>query len=276
MTDIPLADGAGKLHRYADFPSENITPRPVDVWCPPGYAHSETSRYPVLYMQDGQNLFESSNAYAGIDWGVDRAIQRLVSYNQIKGAIVVGVWNSSQRWREYMPQQALELPQAMELKETFSQANGGPPLSDQYLSFLVEELKPFIDANFRTLPGQGHTFIMGSSMGGLLSLYALEQYPELFTGAGCLSTHWPAGGDLLVDYLGEHLPDPTTHKLYFDFGTKTMDAEYEPYQQRMDTFLQAAGYQAEKNWTTRKFGGAEHSEVAWRARVHIPLLFLLG
>jgi len=140
----------------------------------------------------------------------------------------------------------------------------------------VEELKPFIDANFRTLPGQGHTFIMGSSMGGLLALYALEQYPELFAGAGCMSTHWPVGGDLLVDYLGEHLPDPTTHKLYFDYGTKTMDAEYEPYQQRMDTFLQAAGYQAEKNWITRKFGGAEHSEVAWRARVHIPLLFLLG
>lgn len=75
---------------------------------------------------------------------------------------------------------------------TFLELAGGLPISDHYLEFLVAELKPFIDSQYRTLPGQPHTFIMGSSMGGLISLYATLEYPHIFAGAGCLSTHWPA------------------------------------------------------------------------------------
>ena len=140
----------------------------------------------------------------------------------------------------------------------------------------MEELKPAIDARFRTLPDQPNTFVMGSSMGGLISLYAIEQYPKVFGGAGCLSTHWIAGENLLVDYLGARLPAPARHRLYFDFGTITLDAAYEPFQIRMDAWLEKAGYVREQNWTTLKFEGAAHTEAAWRARVHLPLRFLLG
>jgi predicted alpha/beta superfamily hydrolase len=113
-------------------------------------------------------------------------------------------------------------------------------------------------------------------MGGLISLFALLEYPDVFGGAGCLSTHWPAGGDGLVDFLGQALPKAGQHRLYFDFGTETLDAGYEPYQRRMDDWVHAAGYRSCQDWVTHKFAGAEHSERAWRARVGIPLRFLLS
>jgi predicted alpha/beta superfamily hydrolase len=149
----------------------------------------------------------------------------------------------------------------------------GRLLSDAYLNFLVHEVKPFIDATYGTLPAREHTFVMGSSMGGLISLYALEQYPDVFGGAGCVSTHWPAGRNALVHALGTRLPRAGAHRLYFDYGTATLDSGYEPYQQRMDGYVQDAGYRRGVDWVTVKFAGADHSETAWRARVHLPLQF---
>jgi enterochelin esterase-like enzyme len=153
---------------------------------------------------------------------------------------------------------------------------GGVPVSDLYLRYLVEELKPRIDAAYPTLPERASTFVMGSSMGGLISLYAVEQYPEVFGGAACVSTHWPAGGNSLVDAMGAALPPAGRHRLYFDYGTETLDAAYEPFQLRMDEHLRAAGYRQGVDWETRAFPGAEHSERSWRERVHIPLRFLLA
>ncbi len=115
---------------------------------------------------------------------------------------------------------------------------------------------------------------MGSSMGGLISLYALEQYPAVFGGAGCVSTHWPAGRNGLVHAMGSALPRAGSHRLYFDYGTAALDSSYEPYQQRMDEYVQAAGYRQGHDWVTLRFPGADHSETAWRERVHLPLQFL--
>ena len=95
-------------------------------------------------------------------------------------------------------------------------------------------------------------------------------------GAGCVSTHWPIGDGVMIEYLKTRLPDPHAHKFYFDFGTATLDAQYEPYQQKVDALVRSAGYKAGKNWMTRKFEGDEHSERAWSRRVEIPLTFLLG
>ncbi len=276
IEDITPTSATGDVHRHAHMPSQFIEPRHVDVWVPPGFGRNPATRYPVIYMQDGQNLFDPALAYTGVDWGVAEAITRLHGQQQIPAAIVVGVWCTAQRRREYMPQKPLETPEAQALRARFVREWEGAPIADAYLRFLVEELKPFIDACYPTLPDQPSTFIMGSSMGGLVSLYALIEYPQVFGGAGCLSTHWPIGGSLLVDALGATLPPPATHKIYFDFGTATLDADYEPYQRRMDSWMAAAGYTLGQNWQTEKFAGAEHTESAWRARVHIPLQFLLG
>jgi predicted alpha/beta superfamily hydrolase len=117
---------------------------------------------------------------------------------------------------------------------------------------------------------------MGSSMGGLISLYAISQYPDVFYGAGCVSTHWSAGEFAIVEEMAKRLPDPASHKLYFDYGTVGVDAPYEPYQLKFDAHLRARGYEEGKNWMTRKFEGADHNEAAWQARVDIPLGFLFS
>ncbi|GAB4204900.1 MAG: alpha/beta hydrolase-fold protein [Roseiflexaceae bacterium] len=276
MTTLSLSDGSGTIIRYADMASQHIPARNVDVWLPPGYERNRAARYPVIYMHDGQNLFDPAQAYTGIDWGVDEAIMRLMGSSGWAGAIVVGVWNTQQRWREYMPARPLEGPTGRALLPEILERAGGPPVSNQYLRFLTDELKPLIDTAYRTQPEREHTFVMGSSMGGLISLYALAEYPAVFGGAGCLSTHWPAGGNLLVDYFGAAIPRAGQHRLYFDYGTATLDASYEPFQKRMDDLLRAAGYSEGRDWETRKFPGAEHTERAWRARVELPLAFLLG
>lgn len=97
----------------------------------------------------------------------------------------------------------------------------------------------------------------------------------MFGGTACLSTHWPAVGDAMIAYLAAFLPPPGMHKIYFDYGTETIDAAYEPHQRRVDAVMRKAGYAEGKNWLTLKFEGAEHSESAWRERVHIPLSFLI-
>jgi predicted alpha/beta superfamily hydrolase len=278
VTPAPVAvTGAGitgTLLRYADFPSAKVAARNVDVWLPPGYGADPSRRYPVLYMHDGQNLFDPATSYGGVDWAVDEVMTDLIGKGQVREAIVVGVWNSPKRVQEYMPQRAVI--GRKKLAVPGFDIDTRDIVSDRYLAFLVEELKPFIDASYRTLPGRADTFVMGSSMGGLISQYAMSSYPEVYGGAGCVSTHWPAGDGIALDDFAAPLPDPATHRYWFDYGTATLDAQYEPYQLRADEILRRAGYVEGKNWITRKFEGAEHSEKAWRLRVDQPLVFLLG
>lgn len=275
MTTIQLPSPLGTLTRHENFPTLLVPARHVDVWCPPGYADGNTP-YPVLYMHDGQNLFLPGYSYGGIPWEVDKAITRLLDAGKISGVIVVGIWNAGEaRWCEYLPQRPADTSEGRAAISRFPDRLPGPVYSDAYLRFLVEELKPFIDTNYRTQQGRSSTFVMGSSMGGLISLYALTEYPQVFGGAGCVSTHWLAGENLVVDYFGSHVPKPGFHKLYFDYGTETLDAAYEPFQRRMDDHLRCAGYTPGKDWLTRKFIGAEHSERSWQERVRIPLGFLL-
>ncbi|PIO48398.1 MAG: esterase [[Chlorobium] sp. 445] len=264
----------GTLKRFEKFPSQYIEARHVDVWLPPDYETKTSQHYAVLYMHDGQNLFDPKQSFIGVDWAMDETMTKLLAEQKIRPTLVVGIWNSPKRRAEYMPEKAFALLSEAE-KAKFVEQHGSAPFSNRYLQFLVSELKPFIDSTFRTLPERENTFIMGSSMGGLISLYAICEYPHIFGGAGCLSTHFPIGNGIMIDYMKTHLPEPATHKIYFDYGTETLDKDYEPYQQKADAIMREKGF-TEKNWITQKFIGDEHSERAWRKRVHLPLLFLLG
>ena len=264
----------GRVNHHKEFPSDYVEPRNVNVWIPADYERSHQKRYSVVYMHDGQNLFDPKTSFIGVDWGIDEIMTRLIGERKVNGAIVVGIGNTPRRISEYMPQKPVENMMPSERKSEYIREKG-EPISDLYLKFIVKELKPFIDSTYRTLPEREHTFIMGSSMGGLITIYAICEYPEVFGGAGCVSTHWPAGDGIVIEYLKESLPDPKTHKIYFDYGTETVDAEYEPYQMRVDTVMQDAGYTQGENWIAKKFPGHEHSERAWRKRVHIPLMFFL-
>ena len=270
----PLREVTGTVESWQDLPSAFVPARDVDVWLPPSYAAHPERRYPVVYMHDGQNLFDPTLVWGGNDWDVDGAMTRLAASGEAREAIVVGVWNTARRFEEYMPQVG-EGEQVATGVDWYPSVPRAALASDEYLRFLVEELKPFVDARYRTLPGRDDTVVMGSSMGGLISLYALAKYPDVFGGAGAVSTHWPAGDGAMVDWLAAHLP-AGTHRIWFDHGTETLDAGYAPYQLRMDAAMQAAGWMRGRDWESRVYEGAAHEEKSWRARVGEPLRFLLG
>jgi predicted alpha/beta superfamily hydrolase len=258
-----------RIDIYAGFMSAYVEARQIEVLVPDDYNTSES--YDVIYVHDGQNVFNHHTSYSGVDWAVDDILNNLINKGEIRPVIVVAIWNTQQRLREYMPAQPREGVIAAARREGW----GGDVLSDNYLRFIVEELKPFIDSIYRTHQGPEGTFIMGSSMGGLISLYAVTQYPHVFGGAACLSAHWPALGGVFLEHLAENLPPAGNHRFYFDYGTRGLDAMYEPFQQRVDDIMKSKGFNQGRDFLTLKFEGADHNEAAWAARVHHPLKFLL-
>ncbi|MCY7346898.1 MAG: hypothetical protein LH614_11840 [Pyrinomonadaceae bacterium] len=265
---------SGEVYRYENFPTEISRSRNIDVWLPPGYNANTGERCAVLYMHDGQNLFSPADAGSGVEWGIDETLTRLISEQKVRRTIVVGIWNTAYRFTEYAPQKAADLVTRRNIKPSpLVKTPEGE--SDKYLRFIVSELKPFIDKNYRTKPDANNTFVIGSSMGGLISLYAVSEYPNIFGGAGSLSTQFPLGDGIIIGYLKKFLPAPKNHKIYFDFGTEGLDANYEPFQKQADNVMKSKGYKRNKNWLTRKFEGADHSEKSWAQRVAVPLEFLL-
>ena len=122
--------------------------------------------------------------------------------------------------------------------------------SDDFLKFLVKELKPFIDKNYKTQERQSSTYLAGSSMGGLISAYAICEYPNTFGSVACFSTHWTALNGVFIEYLKNNIPNPSNHKFYFDYGTLGLDSQYETYQIKVDSLMIAKGY--EKNNKSKK------------------------
>ncbi|PZX94861.1 esterase [Flavobacterium aquariorum] len=279
---------SGKLQRFENFQSKLIDARNIDVWLPEGYSNKK--KYAVLYMHDGQALYDAESTWNKQAWEVDQVGSKLIAEGKTQKFIIIGIWNNgAKRHPEYFPQKPYEsltqiqrdtitaqLQKAAKSNEVFK------PYSDLYLKFLVTELKPFIDKNFSTKPDQKSTFIAGSSMGGLISMYAICEYPKVFGGAACLSTHWPGTfsannnpiPDVFVNYLKTNLPNPKDHKIYFDYGDQTLDAMYKPFQEKVDVVMKTKGFTS-KNWETKFFPGENHSEEAWAKRLDIPLVFLL-
>jgi enterochelin esterase-like enzyme len=285
----PVHVSAGTIVDLGILKSKYADPRRVVVWLPDGYeAHGP--KYAVLYMHDGQNLFDKATAGYGMEWEIDEHLSQLISEGKVRPTIVVGIWNTPKRLQEYVPAKAFDgLPP--EYRDKVRALYGGDPLSDGYLKFIVRELRPMIDKRFNVKTDAANTVILGSSMGALISLYAIDEYPRIFGGAGMMSTHWPLflkpdGQSVSEDeyevvssaferYLAPALPDPKTHKLYFDHGSETLDAIYARYQDRVDTVVARRGYKQGVNWLTRSFPGQKHNEVSWASRVDIPLKFLL-
>jgi enterochelin esterase-like enzyme len=267
---LPPQVRVGRLEHHTDLFSPSLA-RAVDVWLPTQYDLQPELRCRVLYMHDAQNLFDPNLAHGGQTWGVAETLTRC---SDLEPTIVVGVWNTEQRWRDYYPRSAFEHLEPKQQTITLERL-GGEPRSDHYVHEIAFKLKPFMNRTYRTRSAPADTLIAGSSMGGLISLYAAEQHPTVFGGAACLSTHWPAGGDAMVNALADALPTANTQRLYFDYGTETLDVNYEPFQRRFDMRLEAQGWDA-NHWITRKFVGASHDEASWRSRLEIPLRFLLG
>lgn len=276
--EYSLRPSAGIIRRF-QFNSNFIEDRKVDIWLPEGY--SSLKEYSVLYMHDGQMLYDSSSSWNKKSWRVDSTIQKLINEKQIDEVIVVGIWNSPTRHAEYFPQKAVPYIEEQQKNELLKYMPSGL-LADNYLKFIVNELKPFVDQTFSTKKEKEHTFIAGSSMGGLISLYALCEYPDIFGGAACLSTHWIGTlenngqiPDALNQYIQLALPSPEGHKIYFDHGTVGLDANYPAYQKIIDQTLKQKKYD-ESCTISIEFKGENHNEDYWAARFSYPLKFLLG
>jgi enterochelin esterase-like enzyme len=280
---------SGRIIRTENFSSKHVPARNVDVWLPDNYTASK--KYAVLYMHDGQMLFDSSITWNKQEWGVDETLNQLMQQNKIRDCIVVGIWNGGKsRHPEYFPQKPFEALSKEEQQLVYSAYrssgqsifSGLPISSDNYLKFLVEELKPFIDKNYSTKTDASNTFVAGSSMGGLISLYALCEYPTIFGGAACLSTHWPGLFSMennpvpavFFSYLKNHLPSAKQHRIYFDHGTETLDSMYASLQLQVDAIMKQKKYRP-SNWISRSWPGQDHSEKSWRSRLDIPITFLL-
>ncbi len=264
----------GRLVYWTDVRSAFLGPvRNVEVWLPPGYDAHPRRRYPVLYMSDGQNLFDPRIANTGTDWGVDEAVVRLVQAGKIPPVIVVGVWSTSQRGSEYSPW-----------------AHAG-----DYARFLIEELMPRVNREFRTLTGPANTAVMGSSMGGLLSFYLVTRHPDVFGACGCVSTHFPLSEAVVAtvfrDSVASEHPDtvpyierdiangltaPKWTRYWFDYGTMGLDSLYAPTHALVRDWMLRQGFREGTDFVVRRYDGAWHNEASWRARLADPLVFLFS
>lgn len=277
-----LKDGprvsAGQLETYELFESKYVTPRTIRVWTPKDY--DSDKQYDVLYMHDGQMLWDAQVAWNKQEWGVDEALDSLIRMKKIRPTIVVGIDNSPERIGEYCPDNIVEYMDSVSVVYQDIKPQG-----NDYLRFLVEEVKPFIDSIYSTYKDREHTWVMGSSCGGLISSYALCCYPEIFGGAACLSTHctlaWPdptkqdsAMMAAYREYLKHYIP-ANSAKLYMDNGDQTLDANYLMAQALINDMMYESGWDS-THYMYRFFPGTAHCEDDWRARLDIPLLFLLA
>jgi len=272
MADWQNSGVLGTLVYWKDVASEFLAEtRPVEIWLPPGYDDEPDRQYRVIYMHDGQNLFDPRLANTGVDWGVDEAMMRGAESGLFEPAIVVAAWSSSRRGPEYSPW------------------HDGP----QYARFLIEELMPRVNSEFRTLTGPKDTFVMGSSMGGLLSFYLVKNHPEEFSACGCVSSHFPLSDAVAASFMGKDSSDadttpyilkdiaagdtvPADVRFFFDYGTETLDAEYGPTHIAVRDWLLAQGRVEGNDFRIQEYAGAAHNEAAWRARLDDQLVWLLG
>ena len=276
---IPTA-ARGTLERFPQFMSQYVPTRDVVVWLPKGYQTGDSCD--VLYMHDGNMLFDATTTWNRREWQVDEVTDSLIQAGLIRPCIVVGIYNTDDRLTEYFPAKTWQHVAETDRKD----ADLKKLTADGYLQFIVEELKPFIDQRYKPLTTREHTFMMGSSMGGLISLYALCEYPQVFGGVACLSSHlsmahlpngvdgepWATG---FRNYVGQHLPEANGSLVYMDHGTEGFDADYGQYQEQLDSVIRAKGWDAQ-HYMSLVFDGDDHNETCWGKRLNQPLQFLLS
>lgn len=271
---------SGNLWRANIFSPELNETIKINVWTPDGYTTSK--KYPVVYMHDGQNLFDANSTWNHQSWEIDSVMGELIADKKIKPAIVVGIHSvDTTRIGDLMPERVVEMTPPGKVRDFIDMMCRGQYRADEYLSFIVNTLKPTIDSHFSTLTDRKSTSIMGSSMGGLISIYGVTEYPDVFGAAVCMSTHWTGAiGDnadfptAMKYYLMDKFPRNGDYLLYFDNGDCSYDSQYIPAYELMNSLFDFLGYHEGEKLKTGIFQGHSHSEQSWSQRVEIPLEFL--
>jgi predicted alpha/beta superfamily hydrolase len=248
----------GAFRAHESFRSQFLsTERTLIVFVPPGYEGDEARRYPVLYLHDGQNIFDKATAF-GEEWRADETAQRLIESGAVEPMIMVGIYNTGEhRLDEYTP--------------TGVEGKGGGQ-ADAYGQMLVQEVKPFIDQHYRTLPSTENTALGGSSLGGLVTMHLGLKYPTVFGKLAVLSPSvWWDGRVILREV--EALPGKLPLRIWLDAGTGEGQEVTSDTRMLRDALI-AKGWTLEGDLRYYEAEGAGHDERSWAARMDAVLAFL--
>lgn len=249
----PFISGNYQIHE--NFQLKGLTSRRVIVWLPPSYEKETSRRYPVLYVMDGQNVFDPYTSSLGYDWRIDEIADSLMRNGEIEEFIAVAIYsNADTRTNEY---------------------SDDPHLGEKYQDFMCCQLKPWIDSVYRTKTDPEETAVMGASMGGLIAFILAWEYPHIFGSAACMSPAFKVSlGNIKVDYIENVQSDPARKSidLYIDNGTLDIESLLQP---GIDEMLRALD-EKKAPYTWYLDDGAPHNERAWSARVWRPLKQFFG
>ena len=262
----PNVVGDLRIHEFSSHIFRNR--RNLRVWLPPGYDLPENSaqRYPVFYLNDGQNLFDPATSFTGVKWQVDDTADRLIRAGEIPPVIFVGIDNAGvERLKEYLPYRSLS-PVVLR------------PQGTRYSAFLTKEIMPFVGQNYRTAKGSENTFLGGSSLGALITLYVAMTTPGVFGGVLIESPSlWVSNRQVLRD---ARQPRVWPHKVFLGIGTREVGREDKDRQtvenvRELERILRRSGLD-DRRLRVEVAEGGTHSESVWAARFPGALQFLLA
>ena len=236
----------GNVRYHKNFKGRSVLPRDIIVWLPPSYDSLPDKYYPVLYMHDGQNIFDPLTSSFGVDWQIDEVADSLIGARSIQEIIIVGIYNTEKRGNEY---NITNLGQA-------------------YVNFIIEELKPFIDSTYKTLPDCKNTTVCGSSSGGLISFIMAWENPDVFSKTACFS---PAFKISNIDYVApvkKYIGAKKDLKIFIYNGGVGLEEQLQPGIDEMMLVLKEKGYVENQDLLFIKDSSAEHNESAWAKNVY--------
>jgi predicted alpha/beta superfamily hydrolase len=241
----------GNIRYHKNFKGRSVLPRDIIVWLPPSYDSLPDKYYPVLYMHDGQNIFDPLTSSFGVDWQIDEVADSLIGARSIQEIIIIGIYNTEKRGNEY---NITNLGQA-------------------YVNFIIEELKPFIDSTYKTLPDCKNTTVSGSSSGGLISFIMAWENPDVFSKTACFS---PAFKISNIDYVApvkKYIGAKKDLKIFIYNGGVGLEEQLQPGIDEMMLVLKEKGFVENQDLLFIKDSSAEHNESAWAKNVYRFLEF---
>ena len=283
---LPTPAESSQTIELQDIAADELPAQNVTIWLPPEYSADAERRFPVLYMWDGQNLFDPAHTQYNKAWMVQDVLGGMVARGEAEPHIVVGIWSppGKDRYRSYVPQFAENAKGAV--GKSISDMAGGPIASQRQLDWVADTLIPQVERDYRVRTGADNRTIVGASMGGVMSCYAIIERSEIFGRSGCVSAHLALAdpqlaqeheeqiGWLWDSYLDAHLGKPRGRRIWMDHGTEMLDSYYGPWQRMVAEDLARLGWREGEDFAARVYDGAEHDEVFWHQRMPEMLRWL--